>query len=119
MKDTRPLRDKAYQSKMRQEVTAYLQENGYDIASNTLQNIQGKEYRAIFEFLTLRLDPNYAFFADKRFEDQFVPALRAIAYPYAHVIDNKWLAAPASMHSWPALLGCLHWLVELCKVRLN
>ncbi|KAJ2917624.1 hypothetical protein MD484_g2802, partial [Candolleomyces efflorescens] len=83
---------------------------------STLTNIQGKDYRAIFNELLLHLDPNHIL-NQPRFEDEFVPALKAVRYPFAHQIDNKWLAAPASMHSWPSLLGVLHWLVEMCKLR--
>lgn len=115
-KDPRPLRDRSYQTKMRQEILTYLQTAGLDITMPTLANIQGKDYRAIFEFLVRSLDPAHDFKEGARFEDVFVPALKALKYPYAHQIDNKWLAAPASMHSWPSLLGVLHWLVELCKV---
>lgn len=117
VKDTRPLRDRQYQTKMRQDILIYLQSSGFDISMPTLSNIQGKDYRAIFDFLVLTLDPFHPLNTNARFEDEFVPALKALRYPFAHQIDNKWLAAPASMHSWPSLLGVLHWLVELCKVR--
>jgi hypothetical protein len=103
---------------MRQEIFLFLQSAGFEISPSTLSNIQGKEYRNIFEYLVLILDPMYMFSAG-RFEDDFTPALKALRYPYAHSIDNKWLAAPASMHSWPPLLGVLHWLVEMCKVGEN
>ncbi|EAU88162.2 hypothetical protein CC1G_03834 [Coprinopsis cinerea okayama7 len=116
VKDPRPLRDKQYQAKMRQDILAYLQANGFEITMSTLTNIQGKDYRTIFDFLLLTLDP-YHILNQPRFEDEFVPALKALRYPFAHQIDNKWLAAPASMHSWPSLLGVLHWLVEMCKLR--
>jgi kinetochore protein NDC80 len=102
---------------MRQEISSYLKSAGYEISLATLNNIQGKDYRAIFDFLVLVLDPCHPLNQNARFEDEFVPALKALRYPFAHMIDNKWLAAPASMHSWPALLGVLHWLVEACKVR--
>ncbi|TFK42900.1 HEC/Ndc80p family-domain-containing protein [Crucibulum laeve] len=117
VKDVRPLRDKQYQAKMRQDILSYLQGTGYDIVMNTLINIQGKEYRGIFNFLMDHLDPFHSLNPNARFEDEFVPALKALRYPFSHQIDNKWLAAPASMHSWPSLLGVLHWLVELCKMR--
>ncbi|KAG5639608.1 hypothetical protein H0H81_010810 [Sphagnurus paluster] len=117
LKDVRPLRDRQYQTKMRQEIFSYLQGEGFDISMASLANIQGKEYRAIFDFLLLTLDPSHPLSQNARFEDEFVPALKALRYPFAHQIDNKWLAAPASMHSWPSLLGVLHWLVELCKLR--
>jgi kinetochore protein NDC80 len=116
VKDPRPLRDRQYQSKMRQDILGYLQNQlGLEITMSTLTNIQGKDYRAIFNELLLHLDPNHIL-NQPRFEDEFVPALKAVRYPFAHQIDNKWLAAPASMHSWPSLLGVLHWLVEMCKV---
>lgn len=115
-KDTRPLRDRQYQARMRHDIFIFLQSAGFEIAPSTLNNIQGKEYRAIYEFLVLNLDPVYPF-SSGRFEDDFAPALKALRYPYSHSLDNRWLAAPASMHSWPPLLGVLHWLVEMCKLR--
>jgi kinetochore protein NDC80 len=115
-KDPRPLRDRSYQSKMRQDVVNYLNSSGFEISMSTLANIQGKDYRAIFHALALTLDSCYPFKEVARFEDEFVPALKALRYPFAHQIDQKWLAAVASPHSWPYLLGTLHWLVELCKV---
>ncbi|KAF8892608.1 HEC/Ndc80p family-domain-containing protein [Infundibulicybe gibba] len=117
IKDPRPLREKPYQARMRQDILAYLQATEFEITMQTLANIHGKGYRAIFEHLVLLLDPSYPFNEHARLEDQFIPTLKALRYPFVHVIDNKWLAAPASMHSWPSLLGVLHWLVELCKMR--
>ncbi|KAG6891035.1 hypothetical protein C0992_010697 [Termitomyces sp. T32_za158] len=117
LKDTRPLRDRQYQTKMRQEILSYLQGAGFEISMASLANITGKDFRAIFDFLVLTLDPSHPLGQSARFEDEFVPALKALRYPFAHQIDNKWLAAPASMHSWPSLLGVLHWLVEMCKLR--
>lgn len=116
-KDTRPLRDRQFQTIMRQDIFNYLKSSGLDISMATLQNIQGKDYRAIFDFLVLMLDPAHPLNSNARFDEEFVPALKALRYPFAHHISDKWLAAPASMHSWPSLLGVLHWLVDLCKVR--
>jgi kinetochore protein NDC80 len=116
-KDTRPLRDKQYQSKMRQDILVHLQKCGLDINMSKLLNIQGKDYRLIFDFLLLNIDPNYPINSEARFEDEFVPALKHLQYPYVGNIDNKWLAAVASMHSWPHLLGVLHWLTVLDMVR--
>ncbi|KAF8212460.1 HEC/Ndc80p family-domain-containing protein [Mycena galopus ATCC 62051] len=116
-KDPRPLRERPFQTQMKQDIATYLKGSGYEIAQTTLNNIQGKDYRAIFDFLVATLDPCHPLNQNARFEDEFVPALKALRYPFAHSIDNKWLAAPASMHSWPALLGVLHWLVESCKAK--
>jgi len=117
VKDSRPLRDKSYQSKMRQDVYNYLTSSGFDIAPGTLSSISGKDYKAIFETLVLTVDPFYPFVEGSRLEEEFVPALRALRYPFSQLIDQRWLAAVASPHSWPSLLGVLHWLVEVCKVR--
>ena len=117
-KDPRPLREKSYQALMRRDIIEYLRSCGMEITNATLANITAKDFRSIFNYLIQILDPAYPFNPGARLEEEFVPALKAQRYPYAHTISNNWLSAPASMHSWPSLLGVLHWLVELCKVRL-
>lgn len=116
LKDARPIRDRAYQSKMRQEIFSWLQTTEYEISMQVLMSITGKDYRSIFQHLVNLVDPCYPFDPKARFEDEFQPALRALRYPFASQLDNKWLAAPGSMHSWPTLLAVLHWLVEMGKV---
>ncbi|KAJ7172695.1 HEC/Ndc80p family-domain-containing protein [Mycena filopes] len=116
-KDTRPLRDRAFQTQMKQDVHAYLKSVNQEVSMATLNTITGKDYRSIFDFLVLKLDPFHPLNPTARFEDEFVPALKALRYLFCSAMDNKWLAAPASMHSWPSLLGVLHWLVEACKAR--
>ena len=116
LKDSRPLRDRQYQTKMRQDIVSWLQSTEYDISMQTLMNITGKEYRNIFQYLLSMLDPGYPFDPQARFEDEFILALKCIRYPFVGQVDPKWLAAPASMHSWPSLLGVLHWLTVMCKV---
>jgi len=117
LKDNRPLRERSYQAKMRQDVHTYLNDIGLEISMQALTSMQGKDYRAIFDTLILNLDPFYPFKEGARFEEEFVPALKALRYPFVHQLDAKWLAAVASPHSWPYLLGVLHWLVECCRVR--
>ncbi|KAI0637190.1 HEC/Ndc80p family-domain-containing protein [Trametes polyzona] len=116
-KDTRPLRDKSFQAKMRQDVGMFLMNTGFEVAPQMLQNITGKDFRAVFQHLIECLDPIWSFKVEQRFEEQFMQVLRAMKYPYIGQIDIKWLPTPAAMHSWPSLLGMLHWLVELCKAR--
>ncbi|KAG1877607.1 HEC/Ndc80p family-domain-containing protein [Suillus subalutaceus] len=118
-KDPRPIRERSYQSKMKQEIYSWLQATEFDISMQTLSNITGKDFRAMFQHLVAIADPGYPFDTRLRFEDEFQPALKALRYPFAAQIDNKWLAAPGSMHSWPTLLAALHWLVEMGKARLN
>ncbi|KIK93506.1 hypothetical protein PAXRUDRAFT_828900 [Paxillus rubicundulus Ve08.2h10] len=119
LKDPRPIRERSYQAKMRQEIFSWLQGTEYEISMQTLTSITGKDYRAMFQHLVSMVDPSYPFDPKMRFEDEFQPALKALRYPFSSQIDNKWLAAPGSMHSWPALLAALHWLVEMGKGRLH
>lgn len=101
---------------MRQDVGQFLMGTGFEVAPQMLQNITGKDFRAVFQHLIECLDPIWSFKSEQRFEEQFMQALRAMKYPYIGQIDLKWLPTPAAMHSWPSLLGMLHWLVELCRV---
>ena len=118
-KDTRPLRDRSFQAKMRQDVGTFLNSTGFEVAPQMLQNITGKDFRAVFQHIISCLDPLWPWELDLRFEEHFMQSLRAMKYPYVGQIDVKWLPTPAAMHSWPSLLGMLHWLVELGKVRLE
>jgi kinetochore protein NDC80 len=116
-KDARPLRERAFQAKLRQDILTWLPTTGYDIDKNVLMNITGRDYRAIVYHLVYLLDPGYLFNDKARFEDEFVLLLRTLRYPFAAQVDPKWLAAPASMHAWPYLLAVLHWLSDMSKVR--
>jgi len=116
LKDNRPLRDRPFQVKMRQDVYNYLKGSECEIPMTALTSMQGKSYRAIFNILVLTLDPFHPLKEGARFEDEFISTLKTLRYPFAHQLDAKWLAAVASPHSWPYLLGVLHWMVELCEV---
>ncbi|KZV70486.1 hypothetical protein PENSPDRAFT_579344 [Peniophora sp. CONT] len=118
-RDTRPLRDRAYQLEMRKETAAWLNETGCPCTAQTLANITAKDFRTVFQHLVLLLDPNYPFDPNAKLEEDFIPALKAMVYPHINQLDVKWLVTPASMHAWPSLLGVLHWLVEMGKVKLN
>lgn len=115
IKDPRPLRDRQYQSKMRQDIIAYLQGTECEVTNARLVNITGKDYRDLWDYFIRLLDPNHIHLP--KWEEDFIATMKANRYPYAHTLDPRWLAAPASMHSWPALLGTLHWLLEMCKMR--
>ncbi|KAG7093794.1 hypothetical protein E1B28_007439 [Marasmius oreades] len=116
-KDPRPIRDKNFQARERAEIYSYLKDNPpQDFTIQKLTNVTGKDYRCIFEHLVQTINPMCLIEGQTRFEDVFIPTLKALRYPWVNSLDNKWLAAPASMHSWPSLLGVLHWLVEMCKM---
>jgi hypothetical protein len=115
-RDHRPLRDRPFQAEMRKEIAAWLTETGWTCSAQTLNNITAKDFKLLFQHLVVLLDPNYPFDPNARLEDDFVPALKCMQYPFVNQLDPKWLVTPASMHAWPSLLGVLHWLVEQGKV---
>jgi kinetochore protein NDC80 len=118
VKDNRPLRERPYQVKMRQDIIDWCRTNDLDISPQVLQNITAKDFRVIFEQLVQCLDPSWAFDPTKNLGDQLIQALKALYYPYVGSIDLKWLSAPGAPYSWPSLLGMLHWLAELGRVRI-
>ena len=82
---------------MRQDIGNYLMQTGFDVAPQMLQNITGKDFRAVFQHLVTCLDPLWPFELELRFEEHFMQALRALKYPYLGVIDPRWLSTPAAM----------------------
>ena len=114
-KDSRPLRDRQFQAKMRQDVVTWLLDNGLNYSPQVLQQITSKDFRTIFQDLVKLLDPEWPF-TEQKFEDQFVQSLRALRYPYLGQLDIRTLTTPGAMHTWPLLLGVLHWLAELGRV---
>ncbi|KAI0797792.1 HEC/Ndc80p family-domain-containing protein [Abortiporus biennis] len=119
LRDPRPIRDGAFQQKIRRDIVNFLQKTGFDIPNNVLRNITGADFGAIFKHLVSCLDPQWPFNPDQRWEEQFFAPLRALKYPYIGAIDSKMLPTPAAQHSWPTLLAMLHWLTEMGKARLS
>jgi hypothetical protein len=121
-KDPRQLREKAVQSLEWEEMSAWARQTGFE-GELKKGAMTGQMFRAIFEHLVIVADPAYAFPApeytrDKgKWEPEFMAALSYLRYPWVSSIDIKWLATVAAPHSWPQLLGMLHWLVELGKVQ--
>lgn len=119
VKDTRPLRDRPFQAKMRQDIWAWLDRNGIEVSPQTLREVTVKDFRAVYQHLVRLLDPEWPFGDKETPEDQFANPLRALRYPYIGQWDRKTLATPGAMHAWPFYLGVLHWLAELGSARLH
>ena len=105
MKDIRSLRDKPVQQAMRNSIFAFLQATNFPgiFSKQTLISPTAKDFKAIVEHLVGILDEDFRFGQrvgekEKRFDEEVVPVLDALGYPFASTIDKKWLAAPASMH---------------------
>jgi kinetochore protein NDC80 len=123
-KDPRALRDKPTQTAMWNDVVRWLRLHDYELQDAKVSAVMGLDFRKMFQHLVMVADPDYAFpvgleeTREKgRWEPEMLGALAHVGYPFAGTIDLKWLATPTAMHSWPSLLGMLHFLVELGKVR--
>ena len=71
---------------------------------------------SISQFLYSRIDPTetYKTLMEKKPEEEVPKILKSLGYPFT--IHKRSLASVGSPHTWPILLGALHWLMELVKV---
>lgn len=118
-RETRPIKDRAYQAMMQREIFDYLtlQRCGIpNLALKTLQTPTNREFHLIFQFLITDIDPSYVFGREKKQEDEIILLLRDLRYPLVDTISKTSLAAPGSSSAWPTLLAMLHWLVTIAKV---
>ncbi|KAG9005376.1 kinetochore-associated Ndc80 complex subunit ndc80, partial [Tulasnella sp. 427] len=117
-RETRPIKDRAYQAMMQREIFDYLTQQRCGIpnlALKTLQTPTNREFHLIFQFLILDVDPSYVFGREKKQEDEIILLLRDLRYPLVDTISKTSLAAPGSSSAWPTLLAMLHWLVTIAK----
>lgn len=120
MKDPRPVKDRAFQKKCRDDITQFLEARGYTQAfsERTLINPTTKDFQEIFRFIhnayegRITNNLNLA----KKFEDEVPQLLRAAGYPFAADITKSHLQAIGAQHSWPGMLAMLHWFVQVINV---
>lgn len=119
IKDPRPLRDRQWLSRIAGEILEYLAANNfeaetkYQVSPNFLKSPTQKDFTMVFEYLYHRLDPNYHF--AKPMDQEVLPILKTLRYPYATAITKSSLAAVGGANTWPTFLAMLHWLLDLVK----
>ncbi|WRT65058.1 uncharacterized protein IL334_002000 [Kwoniella shivajii] len=119
-KDTRPLRDKSFQSECMRNVSDYLAIARYPapLTPKTFISPTAKEFQSIFRFLIVALiGPGLSW--TKKFEDDALSILRDLRYPGLDSVSKTAFTAPGAPQSWPGMLAMLNWLVELCKAHDN
>lgn len=122
MKDPRPVKDRAYQKKAREDILEFLEQRGYPmmLTERTLTNPTTKDFQEIFRFIYSAYDGKATAGLNalaKKFEDEVPQLLRSAGYPFASDISKSHLQAIGAQHSWPGMLAMLHWFVVLIKVR--
>lgn len=116
MNDTRPIKDKQYQSLIQGEIYEFLRLNKFEIEMNhplttkTLKQPTQKDFILIFQFLYNKLDPYYKF--TKSIETEVFTILKLLNYPYLEGINRSQISAVGGTY-WPTFLAMLYWLVKL------
>ena len=70
-------------------------------------------FSIIFQHLYSCINRNFSM-ANKKIEEEVPKILKSLKYPFT--ISKSAMFSIGSLHSWPPLLGALHWMVELIKV---
>lgn len=118
-RDPRPLRDRAFQARIGQELLEYLTNNKFELemkhslGQNTLRSPTQKDFNYIFQWLYHRIDPGYKF--QKAMDAEVPPILKQLRYPYEKGITKSQIAAVGGQN-WSTFLGMLHWLMQLAQM---
>jgi len=65
-----------------------------------------------FKHLYCQFDPNHKI--SQKIAEEIPKILKSLKYPFT--ISKSAMFSIGSLHSWPPLLGALHWMVDLIKV---
>ncbi|KAK0117746.1 kinetochore-associated Ndc80 complex subunit ndc80 [Cadophora gregata] len=119
-KDPRPLRDRTYQAKIGQELLDYMAANNFEmemkhpLTQNIIKSPTQKDFNFMFQWLYHRIDPSYRF--QKAMDQEVLPILIQLRYPYHKTITKSSLTACGSANSWHIFLGLLHWMMQLSQM---
>lgn len=117
-RDPRPLRDRAYQTQIGQELLDYLTQNNFEmdmkhtLTQKSMTSPMQKDFNFMFQWLYNRIDPDYKF--QKGIEAEVPPVLKQLRYPYEKSITKSQLSAVGGQN-WPTFLGMLHWMMQLAQ----
>eukprot|EP00943_MAST-04B_sp_MAST-4B-sp1_P006123 g6123.t1 len=111
IEDPRPINDSAFMNTEQRVLIGYLVEKNYDhqISPRTLTHPTGKDFEHICSFLFRQIDRNFKF--QKSMVNEVPLMFKGLHYPFS--ISKTALSAVGSPHTWPYLLACLTWLIEL------
>ncbi len=109
--DPRNVGDKTVITESVRKLATYLMQHNFDsqIQPKHLMKPTTKVFTDVTLFLFRQMDPNYT--CTGKFEDEMITMFKYLGYPFQ--ISKTNIAAVGAPHSWPAMLGCLMWLVEL------
>ncbi|KAF3761380.1 putative kinetochore protein NDC80 [Cryphonectria parasitica EP155] len=118
-RDPRPLKDRAYQTRIGQELLDYLAQNNFELemkhvlSQNVIKSPTQKDFNYMFQWLYHRIDPSYRFL--KNIDQEVPPLLKQLRYPYEKGITKSQIAAVGGQN-WYMFLGVLHWMMQLAQM---
>ena len=114
--DPRPINDKAFQQQCIKQLLGFLLESGYQypISRKSLSRPSAKDFSNICTFMLRLVDPNFQM-GTMKFEDEVTLNFKCIGYPYT--VSKTALVAAGALHTWPALLAALSWLMNHIKAK--
>jgi kinetochore protein NDC80 len=114
LQDPRPIGQKAYHQQNKRVLIEFLTSHNYDlpISPKMLSAPTKKDFQHIIVFLLQQIDENFEP-DENRFEDDIRTFLMRLNYPFN--ISKSNLVAVGSPHTWPTILACLTWIIELIQ----
>ncbi|KAK5118009.1 hypothetical protein LTR62_004053 [Meristemomyces frigidus] len=118
--DPRRLKDKSSMAQMGTEIMEFLSQRNFEmdmkvtLTHKSVTSPTQKEFTLIFQFLYHTIDPSYRF--QKPIDAEVPPLLKQLRYPFEKHISKSALSAVGGGNSWPAILGMLHWIMNMAKM---
>lgn len=118
-RDPRPLRDRAFQARIGQELLDYLAQYNFEmemkhtLSQNIIKSPTQKDFNYMFQWLYHRIDPSYRF--QKNIDQEVPPILKQLRYPFERSITKSQIAAVGGQN-WSTFLGLLHWMMQLAQM---
>ncbi|CAH1228869.1 NDC80 [Branchiostoma lanceolatum] len=117
LKDPRKLSDRSLQHRMTKDMIEFLSMQGFphQISQKLMSPPTTKLFTAIVQFLYSHLDP--AFQILKKFEEEIPRIFKDLRYPFP--LTKSQMFTIGTPHTWPHILGALHWLLQLVKYSMR
>ncbi|KAH8669323.1 HEC/Ndc80p family protein [Ilyonectria robusta] len=118
-RDPRPLKDRAFQARIGQELLEYLVRNNFEVemkhvlSQNVMKSPTQKDFNYMFQWIYHRIDPNHKF--QKNIDQEVPPILKQMRYPFDRSITKNQIAAVGGQN-WSTFLGLLHWMMQLAQM---
>lgn len=118
-RDPRPLKDRAFQARIGQELLEYMVQNNFEmemkhvLSQNVMKSPTQKDFNYMFQWIYHRIDPSHKF--QKNIDQEVPPILKQMRYPFERSITKSQIAAVGGQN-WSTFLGLLHWMMQLAQM---